>query len=55
MGRVDRHLPTLDGLHESGLDISFDSYPYLAGCTTLTMLALPPELQSDGPDTTLDG
>ncbi len=53
MGRAERHLPVVDRLRDDGLDLSFDSYPYLAGCTTLAMLALPPELQRHGPEETL--
>ena len=53
MGRAERHIPMVDRLVEEGLDLSFDSYPYLAGCTTLAMLGLPPELQQSGPGRTL--
>ena len=53
MGRAERHLPVVDRLAADGLDLSFDSYPYLAGCTTLAMLGLPPELQQRGPEQTL--
>lgn len=53
MGRAERHLPVVDRLVADGLDLSFDSYPYLAGCTTLAMLGLPAELQQHGPEQTL--
>ena len=55
MGRAERHLPVVDRLRDDGLDLSFDSYPYLARWTTLAMLALPPELQRHGPEETLAG
>ena len=35
-----------------GLDLTFDSYPYLRGSSILAMVALPPEVQSAGPDDT---
>ncbi len=53
MGQAERHLPVVDRLAAEGLDLSFDSYPYLAGCTTLAMMGLPPELQQRGPEQTL--
>lgn len=31
----------VDGLRAEGLDLSFDTYPYLRGCTILSMAALP--------------
>jgi N-acyl-D-amino-acid deacylase len=35
-------LSLVDGLLDDGVDVSFDSYPYLRGCTILAMAALPP-------------
>lgn len=48
-GPADLLEPLLDGV-----DATFDSYPYLPGSTILAMRAVPPELQSGGPDATLD-
>ncbi|MFF4824988.1 N-acyl-D-amino-acid deacylase family protein [Streptomyces sp. NPDC001312] len=38
--------PLLDSALDAGLDFSFDSYPYTRGSTILSMLTLPPELQT---------
>jgi N-acyl-D-amino-acid deacylase len=43
----------LDDARASGLDVTFDSYPYLRGSTILGMLALPGEAQAGGPAATL--
>ena len=43
----------LDDARGQGLDVTFDSYPYLRGSTILGMLALPGEVQAGGPDATL--
>lgn len=43
----------LDEARGQGLDVTFDSYPYLRGSTILGMLALPGEVQAGGPDATL--
>lgn len=43
----------LDDARGQGLDVTFDSYPYLRGSTILGMLALPGDVQAGGPDTTL--
>lgn len=43
----------LDEARSQGLDVTFDSYPYLRGSTILGMLALPGEVQAGGPDATL--
>jgi N-acyl-D-amino-acid deacylase len=43
----------LDEARGSGLDVTFDSYPYLRGSTILGMLALPGEVQAGGPAATL--
>ncbi|MDH2445144.1 amidohydrolase family protein [Amnibacterium sp. CER49] len=47
---IDVAVPLLDDLERAGIELSFDSYPYSRGCTLLSMLALPPELASTGPD-----
>ncbi|MFD1714610.1 amidohydrolase family protein [Amnibacterium flavum] len=44
----------LDRSHRlTGVDLTFDSYPYLRGSTIVAMLLLPPELQAGGTDATL--
>jgi N-acyl-D-amino-acid deacylase len=43
----------VDGARDAGVDLSFDSYPYLRGSTTVAMVALPKGLQRGGPDATL--
>ena len=43
----------LDDARSQGLDVTFDSYPYLRGSTILGMLALPGEVQAGGPAATL--
>lgn len=53
-GMRNRHLrdamaAMLDEAKRQGLDVSFDQYPYTAGCTTMTAL-LPPWAQSGGAD-----
>ena len=37
-----------------GLDLTFDTYPYLAGSTILGMVALPPWVQEGGIEATLE-
>lgn len=44
----------LDGARRDGLDLTFDSYPYLRGSSILAMVALPGDIQSGGPDETLE-
>ena len=46
-------LPHVDAARESGVDLTFDSYPYRRGNTILAMLALPSALQQRGPDATI--
>ena len=43
----------LDEARAQGLDVTFDSYPYLRGSTILGMLALPGDVQAGGPAATL--
>jgi N-acyl-D-amino-acid deacylase len=38
----------IDALRESGVDVTFDAYPYMAGCTSL-LSCLAPRLQSGSP------
>jgi N-acyl-D-amino-acid deacylase len=46
-------LPLAEQGRAQGLDITFDTYPYLAGSTILGMVALPPEVQEGGIEPTL--
>lgn len=46
-------LPAIDEAIDSGISVTFDSYPYRRGNTILTMLALPARLQEGGPAATL--
>ena len=41
----------VDGARDRGIDVTFDSYPYRRGCSLLTMLALPPDVQGSVADT----
>jgi len=43
---------TADEAHERGVDITWDAYPYLAGCTLLSYF-LPPDIQEGGVQATL--
>lgn len=43
----------VDDARSAGLDLTFDSYPYLRGNSILAMVALPGDLQDGGPDETL--
>jgi N-acyl-D-amino-acid deacylase len=43
----------IDDARNAGVDVTFDSYPYLRGATILTMAALPPEVQDGGVAETL--
>lgn len=47
-------LELLDELTDSGVDISFDAYPYRRGCTLAAMPLLPPELLSGSRSDVLD-
>lgn len=38
---------------DEGLDLTFDSYPYLHGSSILAMVALPPSVQQAGPNDTV--
>jgi N-acyl-D-amino-acid deacylase len=52
-GPADLLLPLMDQGRASGLDLTFDTYPYLAGSTILGMVALPPWVQEGGVDATV--
>jgi len=43
----------LDELRDDGIDVTFDSYPYTSGSSILAMVAIPAELQADGPQATI--
>ena len=43
----------LDDVLDAGLDLTFDSYPYLRGCSILAMVALPTWLPLADPEATL--
>jgi N-acyl-D-amino-acid deacylase len=47
-GPADVLLPLIDAGRGRGMDVTYDSYPYLAGCTIMAMLCLPRELQEGG-------
>ena len=47
-------LPLIDRGLAQGLDLTYDTYPYLAGSTILGMVALPPWVQEGGIEATLD-
>jgi N-acyl-D-amino-acid deacylase len=53
-GRADVLLPMIDQGRAMGLDLTFDTYPYLAGSTILGMIALPPWVQDGGVDATVE-
>jgi N-acyl-D-amino-acid deacylase len=53
-GAADLLLPLVDEGHALGLDLTYDSYPYLAGSTILGMVALPPWVQEGGIDATIE-
>jgi N-acyl-D-amino-acid deacylase len=52
-GKADLLLPLIDEGRALGLDLTYDSYPYLAGSTILGMTALPPWVQEGGVEATL--
>jgi N-acyl-D-amino-acid deacylase len=41
-------LGLVDGARADGIDLTFDAYPYRAGCTLLSMAALPPDMLALG-------
>jgi N-acyl-D-amino-acid deacylase len=52
-GRADLLLPLMDRGRAMGLDLTFDTYPYLAGSTILGMVALPAWVQEGGIEATV--
>jgi N-acyl-D-amino-acid deacylase len=53
-GPADVLLPLIDQGRARGYDLTFDSYPYLAGSTILGMVALPGWVQAGGIEPTLE-
>ncbi len=53
-GPAELLLPLIDRGRASGFDLTFDTYPYLAGSTILGMVALPPWVQEGGIEPTLE-
>jgi N-acyl-D-amino-acid deacylase len=53
-GPADLLLPLMDQGTSLGLDLTFDTYPYLYGSTILGMVALPPWVQEGGIEATLE-
>ncbi len=53
-GLADQVLPLIDEGCASGVDVTFDTYPYLAGSTILAMVALPRWVQGDGIEATVE-
>jgi N-acyl-D-amino-acid deacylase len=52
-GPADILLPLIDAGRARGGDVTFDSYPYLAGCTIMGMVCLPGAMQQGGIPATL--
>ncbi len=52
-GPADILLPLVDRALGEGLDVTYDTYPYLAGSTILGMVALPAWVQEGGIEATL--
>lgn len=53
-GPPDVLLPLIDQGRARGFDLTFDTYPYLAGSTTLGTVSLPPRVQEGGIEATLE-
>ena len=53
-GHASIMLPLLDEGREEGLDLTVDTYPYMAGSTILGMAALPAWIQEGGIEPTLE-
>ena len=53
-GPADLLLPLVDRGLAMGIDLTYDTYPYLAGSTILGMVALPGWVQAGGVDETLE-
>jgi N-acyl-D-amino-acid deacylase len=53
-GPADKLLGLIDSGRARGVDVSFDTYCYLAGCTILAMTALPQWVQEGGTGPTIE-
>jgi N-acyl-D-amino-acid deacylase len=53
-GPAESLLPLMDRGRAMGLDLTFDTYPYLAGSTILGMVALPAWVQEGGIEATVE-
>jgi N-acyl-D-amino-acid deacylase len=53
-GPADLLLPLIDNGLAMGHDLTYDTYPYLAGSTILGMVAMPPWVQEGGNEPTLE-
>lgn len=53
-GPADLLLPLIDRGRAQGLDLTYDTYPYMAGSTILGMVALPAWVQEGGIEPTLE-
>ncbi|MEV6154868.1 amidohydrolase family protein [Nonomuraea sp. NPDC052129] len=53
-GPADVLLPLVEQALSGGVDLTFDSYPYLRGNTILAMVVLPPEVPGAEPDRALE-
>ena len=53
-GAAEIMLPLVDHGRAEGLDLTFDTYPYMAGSTILGMVALPEWIQEGGIEATLE-
>lgn len=52
-GKAPRLGPLVDHWRAEGVDLTFDTYPYLAGCSILSMVALPRWMEEGGAEPTL--
>jgi len=52
-GRADELLPLIDAARAEGVDLTYDSYCYLASCTIVAMHALPDWVQEGGQGATM--
>lgn len=52
--RADDQLRRVDSARRLGFDVTFDTYPYLAGMTLLAMIGLPDDVQQGGAAPTLE-
>ncbi|MEK8227945.1 hypothetical protein NKG05_20405 [Oerskovia sp. M15] len=53
-GPADELIGYIEDAHAAGLDVTFDSYPYLRGCSILSMVSLPTWLPIADPDATVE-